>query len=223
MDIRTLMARPLLRRFAGEFLMIMLGVLAALALGEAAQSLSHARAAKATKVMLDAEIRANLKIIRGIRSRHLERLQSMTFLADLLLKDIKAGVSDADTLAHFSQARAAGKYFGMNINTPLMRHTEWDVAVADQSAGWMEPAELRRYAGVYAVFKMLPEHVRSKMPQVLNGPEMVNVESDLDMGKIDPRVLYRASRQVIAAFEMADANLGSTEAMTAQAFPELEK
>jgi hypothetical protein len=223
MNIRLLMARPSFKSFMAEFLMIMLGVLAALALEQVAQSILHARAANATKVMLDAEIHTNLKTIRRIRQLHAQRVQSMAFMADLLLRDIRAGVPDAKIIEHFSQARAQGNYFGMNINTPLLQHTDWDIAVADQSAGWMEPDTLRPYAWVYATYKMLPEHLRGKTAQLIHGPEMVDIESNLALGEVDPRALYRATRQVIAVFEMMESNLRTAEEQTIKAFPALVK
>lgn len=205
----------------GEFFMIVLGVLTALALDQLAQNFLHARAAQATKAMLDAEIRANLGTIRHIRKIHLERAESMAALGELLLRDIKARVPDAQIIAHFSREVAGGKYFGMNVNTPILDHTAWDVAVADQSASWMESAQLRRYASVYSMHNRLPEHVRAKMPHVLDGPDMVDVESDLEMGLSDPRALYRAIKQTLAAFQMVDANLQTAETLTLRAFPQL--
>lgn len=212
---------PGFRSFFAEFMMIVVGVLAALALEQVAQSLLHANAAKATMAALDVEIRSNVGLMRRLRAVHAERAASISALSGALLRDIKAGVPDEEAIENFQRAQAGGAYFGSNVNTPLFLSHAWEIALADQSASWMEPAEQRRYAAVYAMHRTMTEHVRAKMSHVLDGPGLVDAESELQMGASDARALYRATRQVLAALAMVESNMRSTEESTVKLFPAL--
>lgn len=172
-----------LREFAAEYLMIVISIGTALALEHAVQSWHHRHLAEEARQRMDVEIQQNTQqIIKDLEHNKTE-MQALAKLHAGLLHDIKAKVPDAQAIAHLTSLTKGN--LGFSLNSPTTSHDAWDVAVANQSASWLEPAELQRYSRTYALFRDMAA-VTTMSVSMFNGAQMMKTASDLQMGTAKP-------------------------------------
>ncbi len=206
------------REFAGEYLMIVISIMTALALEHTVQSVYHAHLAAETAQMLDAEINANVDTIRAARRYNKEQLNTLGHLRQLLVHDIKAKLPEATIGEHFTAAAEKEKHFDLNVQIPALRHEAWDVAVANQSASWLPAPTLRRYARAYSFQRDVAQTATSNLSTLLNGPAMMNALGDVQLGTVNPREMFHTVNQFIGVLEITDAILGGVETSLANQF-----
>lgn len=185
-----------MKDFLGQYLMIVLGVLTALALNAWVEHVQHAHAAADASAQIEAELRTNLEDIQRTRSHDARRLKALEHLRDSLLQDVKAGLPDAVIEQHIL-ANANDAWFGLNTVTP--RREAWDQAVANQSIGWIDKTHLRQYATLYARLDAYAGHSRVNEQLNLQGTNISDVVLDVQTGSVQPRkFLYAVNRMTSA-------------------------
>ncbi|WP_377704529.1 hypothetical protein [Pseudoduganella sp. UC29_71] len=197
------------KEFLGEYSMIVVSILTALALEHAAQSWHHNHRAHDAEQQIEAELRVNLEELHSVTEANSKQLQHLTKLRKALREDIKAKVADKEVASHLLEA--TNRSFGLNLKTPTLRREAWEVAVASQAASWMSPALLQRYSALYAQQRDTMDSVNTNTQLTLSGPFMLNTLSDMELGKVDPAALYHTLRQMESTIDGVQGNLVELE------------
>lgn len=208
-----------IREFFGEYSMIVVSILTALALEFAAESLHHRHRAEQARKNMDAELQANLVGIRNARKANEVEAKVLADLAQKLADDIVNKLPDAEIVARFKK-NADGK-FNLLLRIPEPRHDAWDTAVASQAASWIAPDVFLKYSKTYTDQRGLPAMVRGNKTTLLDGARMVDVLTDLQLGTVAPRDLMHTVAQMAAVHGIADKLLENSEKHTSKIFPEL--
>ena len=187
------------KEFAAHYVMIVVSILTALGLEALIEHLHHEHAADQAQRAIEAELRTNLAELRFNDAANVKRLTPLDDLANRLIKDFDDHVPTATIKEEMAQRVKAGVDFG--LFTPTLRHEAWDVAVANQSASYMEPDLLRRLSVAYAAQRELNIGALTIM---FNAPEYLNALTDARVGAADPHEFLRSIRQ--AAFTVRSAH-----------------
>jgi hypothetical protein len=178
-----------LKDFLKHYLMIVLSILTALGLEAWIEHTHHEHAAQTADAQIEAELRANLADIRRIRDADAERLDALKHLEAYLVGAVKGGV-DADIVRQHVDAQTDGSFY-LGLQLPRLRHEAWDVAVANQAAGWLDTGKLRRYATIYTYQSDFERRVSFNTSLNLSGSRVNDIDADLQAGKVEPRELLR--------------------------------
>jgi hypothetical protein len=193
------------KEFLGEYSMIVVSILTALALEHAAQSWHHSHRAHDAEQKIEAELRHNLKELQQTTEANKKQLAHVKQMRTVLRDDIKGKTPDKELVEHLM--KAANNRFGLNLRTPTLRREAWDVAVASQAASWMSSELLQRYSALYAQQRDTTESAVSNTQLSMNGPHMLNTLADLELGKVDPAALYHTLRQMESTIDGVQSNL----------------
>jgi len=183
-----------LRDFLKHYLMIVLSILTALGLEAWIEHTHHQNAAREASVRIDAEIQQNLAEIGKVLEHDQQRMQALMHLRDVLNADLKAHASD-ETIRQHAQANAPEGLY-LDFRWPVLRREAWDLAVANQSAGWIDSERLRGYSAVYASQATSITTLAGDLPMVMNGPHMVDMQLDFDNDDYSPRDLLHVVNQM---------------------------
>lgn len=170
------------KEFARHYLMIVLSILTALGL-EA--WIEHAHAAVVASAQIEAELRPTSPIPGGVRDTDAKRLAALKQLNGYLIKAMKDGANGA-TIKQQVDAQTAG-YFYLGLELPTLRHEAWDVAAANQSAGWIDTSLLHHYATLYAYQSKFEQAVSFNTSVNLGGSKVNDMDADLHAGTVQPR------------------------------------
>lgn len=129
-----------LKRFSGEYVMIVVSIVTALAFENGVRYLHQTREAREAARNLDAEIAVNLAELRSTMLDNEAEIERLGHLRNVLLTDIRAGASDKDTLNHVMTE--SKKRFNVTFTTPTLQREAWDVAVANQALSNLELKEI---------------------------------------------------------------------------------
>jgi hypothetical protein len=175
---------PSLRTFAREYLMVVIGVLTALGLEQWVVHLNQHQEAATASARIEAEIHANIDGIRHARKVDVEHLKYLATIRNAVVRDFRAHVPDATIEQHIL---ASAKDFSLDRRWPALHHEAWDMAIADQSLGWIDARRLQRYSAAYAV--MLDTNImqRQDVAMTLDGQRMIDIMTDLQVGEVQPR------------------------------------
>lgn len=197
------------RAFAGEYVMIVVSILTALALEHAAQRYHRWHVVEEAVHSLNTEIAANIVETHKVIEHNTAQVDKLARLKAVVGADIKAGVSDHDTLKHMM--KEAGNEFGLNIRSPSLQREAWDVAIANQALSYMDAARLQRYARVYAITRDMQSALAGVSNAFVNLPQYMDTVSDMQIDKASARDLYRMLGQLSAAHRSSIGNLKSLE------------
>lgn len=191
------------KEFGSEYLMIVVSIVTALALEHTVQTLHHRHLAHEAAVKIDAEIQANIKELDTTLAHNNARVAKLETLRIELLAGIQNKTEDAALLKQLD----LNDRLSLAVHVPALRREAWEVAVASQAVSWMPRAQLERYSSVYAGMRDMQAISLSNGNNFLNGPQMQDTISNLQMGQTDTKALYRTLRQMISAYESIDGNL----------------
>jgi hypothetical protein len=181
--------------FLKHYLMIVLSILTALGLEAWIEHANHQHAAELAKTQIEAEIRTNLDEVRKALDRDTHQGQVLAQLQDTLEQDLKNNASTTDMQQQvLNQVR--GFNFNLNLQWPTLRQEAWDVAVANQSASWIDSQHMYRYSAVYAAQRNAAITLSSNLQLIINGPRMIDVMTDLRAGSVQPRDLLHVVAQM---------------------------
>ena len=204
-----------LKEFAAHYVMIVVSILTALGLEALVERLHHAHAAEAAQSAIETELRTNLASLRESDANTVKRLKPLDDFAGLLTKDFDDGVPTAQVKAQMAQHVKAGIDFGVYI--PTLRHEAWDVAVANQSASYIEPEALSRLSAAYAAQR---EINMNALTVLVNIPGYVNALTDARVGASDPHEFLRVMRQAALTVGSAHEKYKELERELERALPE---
>lgn len=199
-----------LKEFAGEYLMIVISILTALALEHGAQSLHHRTQAQQASEKIDAEIKLNVDELRQVIAHNAKRSKDLDVIREALLADIKAKTMDDEALMRHIVDKYAGA-FSLSLHTPTLRREAWEVAVANQSVSWMTASELKRYSAAYALMRDIQTFSGSGAAAFIDRPHLLDVMSNVQMGASNPHEVYRMINQQLASYQSANTNLRELE------------
>jgi hypothetical protein len=187
--------------FAKHYLMIVLSILTALGLEAWIEHAHHTHAAATASAQIEAELSANLADIRKMHDADVQRLKALTQLDDYLIQAVKDGTDAAAVRRHVDE-QTKGQFF-LGLYLPEMRHEAWDVAVANQSAGWIDANRLRHYATIYAGQSEFERRISFNTSVNLLGSRMNDVDAGLRAGTIQPLEMMNAVNSM-------DSSIGDT-------------
>jgi hypothetical protein len=183
-----------LKEFATHYLMIVLSILTALCLEAWIEHVHHEHAAAEATVKIEAEIRENLVQIKQKRDHDYARMRALEKIRDSLIDDIKAHASVAVINQHIHEADPDGLY--LDWRWPVMRREAWDVAVANQSASWIDANRLSRYSSIYAAQNAGTTIIVQDATSVFSGQRMADIIVDMQMDDYQPRELLHVVNQM---------------------------
>lgn len=197
------------KAFGGEYLMIVISILTALAIEQGVEAIHHRSEAAEASEKIDAEIRANIDDIAKVRAHNKLQGNKVAKVRNAFLADIKSGVTD-----EVLKRRLENDYkdaFTLSVHTPALRREAWEVAVANQAVSWMSAEKLKRYSIIYAQMRDLQSISVSGSNSFLDGPRMMDTMSNAQMGAADPREVFRMMNQIISSYKGINDNLGGLQ------------
>jgi len=204
MHIAALRGRKF-KRFGAEYLMIVLSILTALALEDVAQSIQHRTLANEAAAKIDTETRLNIEELSTVITHNDAQASKLDTIRKALLADIRSGASNADLMKKIMADYEAA--FDLSIKSPSLRREAWEVAVANQAVSWMDAKDLKRYSAVYAEMRDVQAIAVSGTNVFFDGPRMLDVGSNVQMGVSNPHEVYRMINQSIVSYRSLNGNL----------------
>jgi hypothetical protein len=205
------------RDFARHYLMIVLSILTALGLEAWIEHVHHTHAAVLASHQIEAELQANLDGVHHSYRGNQERLVSLRQLDDAIAKDIREGKDDAAINQHI-QARKGE--FSLSLDWPIFSNQAWDVAVANQSATWMDSAALNRYSAAYSKQRDAASWMTQDSTLFLDAPRMATLRTRIDLGRaVDPVEFLSVLRQMIITSSETQSHLQQVESQLKQVPP----
>jgi len=184
-----------LREFLQHYLMIVLSILTALGLEQWIEHAHHRHAAEHASAQIEAELRNTLNDVQGAIDMDEKKLAPLIAIDEAISADVRKGVSDVQINQHI---RALSKGFAIGINWPAFNSQAWDVAVANQSATWIDAERLHRYAVAYAALRDAANWTTHNATVTLNAPRMIDLQTRIQLGKdVDPMEFLSVSQQMI--------------------------
>ena len=204
--------------FAKHYLMIVLSILTALGLEAWIEHVHHTHAAALASHQIEAELRANLDGVRNSYQSNQQRLVSLQQLDDAIAKDIRDGKPDAAINQHI---QALKNEFNLSLDWPIFANQAWDVAVANQSATWMDRAALSEYSAVYSKQRDAASWMTQDSTLFLDAPRMATLRTRIDLGReVDPIEFLSVLRQMIITSSETQSQLKQVESQLKQVSPD---
>jgi hypothetical protein len=205
------------RDFAKHYLMIVLSILTALGLEAWIEHAHHTHAAALSSHQIEAELQANLDGVHHSYERNQQRLVSLQQLDDAIAKDIRDGKPDGAINQHI---QALKDEFGLSLDWPIFANQAWDVAVANQSATWMDTAALSRYSSAYSKQRDAASWMIQDSTLFLDAPRMATLRTRIDLGReVDPIEFLSVLRQMIITSSETQSHLQQVESQLKQVRP----
>ena len=203
--------------FAKHYLMIVLSILTALGLEAWIEHTQHAHAAATASAQIEAEIRSNLADVDLDAQRDAGQLQKLGAIRDAVIQDLKSHAPDDVVRQHI--LALTRRDFDLHLQFPTLRHEAWDVAVANQSASWIERARMQRYSAAYANERDSVDMMREDTAILMNGTGMVDTIADLATDEVQPRQFLHVISQMRAMLDQTTQNLRELRKQLAAALP----
>ena len=173
-----------LTEFLRQYAMIVLSIITALALERGAVAIHDAAAARSSRARIEAEIARDQADLVHCEKMNAANVKAVNDVLKQLVAAVKLRKLDQTALTPFF--KPADDHF--NIASPSWQHDAWDTAIADQSAGNLASADLRRYSEIYTAARDM-----DATAQILLGGEwlthMASLRIDAAMGTLDPHAL----------------------------------
>jgi hypothetical protein len=194
-----------LKEFGGEYVMIVISILTALALEHTVQSIHHKHLAHEAAEKIEAELRLNAKDIQDVLKQNEADLNEIKRVRAELLQGIRDKVADDVLMARFKTDWKGGLALGIKL--PTLRHEAWDAAIANQAVTWMPDGQLQRYVTAYADIRDIQTLTTVGNTHFLDGPRLMDTLSDLETGTATPGQMLKTLAQVRSAYSSVDGNL----------------
>ncbi|AIF46757.1 hypothetical protein [Dyella japonica] len=186
-----------LREFLQHYLMIVLSILTALGLEQWIEHAHHRHAAEHASEQINTELGNTLRDIQAAIDMDEKKLEPLIALDTAISDDVRKGLSDVEINKHI---REQSKGFTLAINWPAFNSQAWDVAVANQSATWIDADHLHRYAVAYAALRETANWTTHNATLALNAPRMIDLQTRIRLGKdVDPMEFLSMSQQMIVS------------------------
>lgn len=184
-----------LREFLQHYLMIVLSILTALGLEQWIERAHHRHAAEYASTQIDSELESMLRDIQAAVQTDESKLAPLIAIDKAIHEDVQKGLPDAEINKHIRELNGG---FRLSINWPAFNTQAWDVAVANQSATWIDVAQLHRYTAAYAAVRDAASWTTHNATVALDAPRMINLQTRINLGKdVDPVEFLSVSQQMI--------------------------
>jgi hypothetical protein len=194
-----------LKEFGGEYLMIVISILTALALENVIESVHHNHLAHEAEERIEKELRADTREIDEVLKHNEDKLRELISVRNQMLSTLRDKKSDAEWLRRFEDDW--GKKIDMSLKSPGLRREAWETAVANQAVTWLERDKLERYATAYGNMRDVSSLLNGGAIPFLDGPRMRDVFSNVEMGMANPKDVFRMVNEMISAYSSYDSNL----------------
>ncbi|WP_426701946.1 hypothetical protein ACPPVV_02715 [Rhodanobacter sp. Col0626] len=202
--------------FAKHYLMIVLSILTALGLEAWIEHVHHRHAAELASHQIETELRANLDGLQATYLTNQKRIASLQQLDQAISTDIRANLP-ANTINQHIQARKA--QFNLSLDWPIFGNQAWDVAVANQSATWMDSTTLNNYSAAYSKQRDAANWMTQDSTLFLDAPLMANLRTRIDLGReIDPIEFVSVLHQMIITSTETQSHLKQVGSQLKSAF-----
>jgi hypothetical protein len=203
--------------FAKHYLMIVLSILTALGLEAWIEHAQHTHAAALASQQIEAELQSNLDGVRHSYQSNRQRLVSLQQLDDVIAKDVRDGKPDGAINQHI---QALKNEFRLSLDWPIFSNQAWDVAVANQSASWMDRAALSEYSAAYSKQRDVASWMTQDSSLFLDAPHLASLSTRLDLGReVDPIEFLTVLRQMIITSSETQLHLQQVESQLQQVLP----
>jgi hypothetical protein len=170
--------------FAKHYLMIVLSILTALGLEAWIEHVHHQQAAAFAKTQIENELRASLDDLQNSKQVDQARVATLQALDDEISKDIRDKVPN-DVINQRIQSRHG--QFQLSLRWASFNTQAWDVAIANQSATWIDPVALRRYSQAYTEARAASDWMVHDATIPLNAPQLEALQTNIKLGiAVDP-------------------------------------
>jgi hypothetical protein len=207
-----------LKDFGAHYLMIVLGILTALGLEQWRESVHHRDAARVAQAQMEAEIRENLSELRQYYQKNAESFIRIRDFSRRLDMEIRNGTAREAIYSTLIKPAIADKSLNIGISWPTTRREAWEVAVANQSASYMEPGTLKQYAAVYSAQRDLAGLLVGQASS-LSSSETLDTFLEAQFGRAEPLQLLKAVRRSLVAVSAVQTNLREFESTMVSALP----
>jgi hypothetical protein len=195
------------KEFGGEYVMIVISILTALALEQGLEALHHRHLAHEAAAKMNAELRETIKEVSAALEHNEKKRLAIHEVRKQLLAGIRAKTSDAELMKRFELEWQEA--LRLDLDTPGLRREAWEAAVANQAVTWMPREQLERYAGAYGSIRDTSALTYSGTMTLLDMPRVMGVMSNVQMGVSNPQEIYRMASQIVSAYDNLDGNLKS--------------
>jgi len=202
------------KEFGGEYLMIVISILTALALEQGLESLHHRHLAHEASEKMDIELRENIKSVAAVLEYNEPKRKALEQVRDQMLAGIRSKSGDAELMSRFAHEWQAAMH--LSLKSPLLRREAWETAVANQAVTWMPREALEQYAGAYGSIRDTSTLTHGGSLAFLDGPRLRDVMSNIQMGSANPQEIFRIMNQMLSAYDNFDGNLKSLSATMQQ-------
>jgi hypothetical protein len=203
------------KEFGGEYLMIVISILTALALEHAVQTVHHRHLAHEATQKIEAELRINRKELAEVLEHNEGDVQRIRKTGQELLQAIRNKTSDDVLMARFHAEWKPALV--LSIKVPTLRREAWEAALANQAVTWMPSEQVERYASAYANIRDVQLLSTGGSIGFLDGPRMRDTMSDVQMGTATPRDMFRVLNQMLSAYGSIDGNLDGLQKVLGKA------
>ena len=198
-----------LKDFLKHYLMIVLSILTALGLEAWIERSHHLHAAQTANRQIRAEIESNLHEVRASIKVNEALIAPLLEYEEVVSRDIREGATAAVFNQHIQARRTS---FKLSVNWPTFASQAWDVAVANQSASWMDDADLRRYSAAYADLRDTSNWLTHDSVILLNAPTMAALRTRIDLSaNVDPLEFATVLRQMVSTSQEVQSHLQQLE------------
>ncbi|WP_426701947.1 hypothetical protein ACPPVV_02720 [Rhodanobacter sp. Col0626] len=206
--------------FAKHYLMIVLSILTALGLEAWIEHAHHQSSAEVASAQIEAEIRANLAEVDADAKEDARQVQRLDEIREAVTRDLKSNMPENLASQHILAMTKSG--FDLHLKFPTLRHEAWDVAVANQSASWIERARMQRYSAAYANARDSVTLMTEDTAILMNGTGMVDTIADMETGQVQPRQFLHVVSQMRAMVEQTTQNLQVLKKQLEAALPDAD-
>jgi hypothetical protein len=198
------------KEFGGEYVMIVISILTALALEQGLEALHHRHLAHEAADKMNVELRQTIKEVNAALAHNEKKRLALHQVQNQLLTAIRSKTSDAELMQRFNREWA--EMMRLDLDTPTLRREAWETAVANQAVTWMPRASLEGYAGAYGAIRDVSTSVYSGALLFLDTPRLLDTFSKAQMGTANPQEIYQLAARMVAAYDNLDGNLKSLNA-----------
>jgi len=185
--------------FAKHYLMIVLSILTALGLEAWIEHSHHNHAAERSRQRMDQELSSVLQSIQRAEEVNQKSLSNLKSLDAMVAGDLTSGL---DTRDISKKILARKNDYTLNTSWPSLTTNAWDVAVADQSIGWIDSANLQRYSAAYTAERTLNNWLLHDSTVLVDAPRLIDTVTELQLDHpVDPNTILRSLRQMEGLLE----------------------
>jgi hypothetical protein len=195
------------KEFGGEYVMIVISILTALALEQGLEHLHHRHLAHEAADKMNAELRGSIKAVSAALEHNEKKRQALHQVRDQLLAGIRAKTSDAELMKRFEQEWAG--MMRLDLDTPSLHREAWEAAVANQAVTWLPREALEDYAGAYGALRDTSTYTYNGALMFLDAPRLMDTFSKAQMGTATPQEIYQLATRMVTAYDNLDGNLES--------------